>query len=149
MQKKTMWITAAAVGAVLVLGGTGVAVAASDAFDDDDDRTTSTSSGTGSDDRSLTDDDRDDSSGSDDNSSSDDNSNTSGTDDDTVPATAEERSDAEAAALKEVGQGTVREFDTGDADDDYAYKVELVMDDNSEVEVELAADLSILRVDRN
>jgi uncharacterized membrane protein YkoI len=145
MQKKTMWITAAAVGAVLVLGGTGVAVAASDAFDDDDDRTTSTSSGTGSDDRSLTDDDRDDNSSSDDNS----NGNTSGTDDDTVPATAEERSDAEAAALKEVGQGTVREFDTGDADDDYAYKVELVMDDNSEVEVELAADLSILRVDRN
>jgi uncharacterized membrane protein YkoI len=148
MQKKTMWITAAAVGAVLVLGGTGVAVAASDAFDNDDDRTTSTSSGTGSDDRSLTDDDRDDSSNRDD-SSDNSNGNSSGSDDDTVPATAEERSDAEAAAIKEIGQGTVREFDTGDADDDYAYKVELVMDDNSEVEVELAADLSILRVDRN
>jgi uncharacterized membrane protein YkoI len=43
----------------------------------------------------------------------------------------------------------VREFDTGDADDDYAYKVELVMDDGSEVEVELADDLGILRIDRN
>jgi uncharacterized membrane protein YkoI len=147
MQKKTMWITAAAVGAVLVLGGTGVAVAASDVFDSDDDRTTSTSSGTGSDDRLLTDDDRDDSGNSSKSGSDDSNSNSNSSD--TVPATVEERSDAEAAALEEIGQGTVREFDTGDADDDYAYKVELVMDDNSEVEVELAADLSILRVDRN
>jgi uncharacterized membrane protein YkoI len=153
MQKKTMWITAAAVGAVLVLGGTGVAVASSDVFDNDDDRSTSTSSGSNADDRSLTDDDRDDNdndnsgSGSSDDRDIDDNSDDS--DDSTVPATDDERSAAEAAALDEIGEGTVREFKTGDADDDYAYKVELVMDDNSEVEVELADDLSILRIDRN
>ena len=165
MQKKTMWITAAAIGAVLVLGGAGAAFASSDLFDDDDDRATSTSTGTGSDDRSRSDDGLDDSddrsddggnSGSDDNGGDrDDNggdrddSSDDSSDDNTVPATADERSAAEAAALDEIGQGTVREFDTGDSDDDYAYKVELVMDDGSEVEVELASDLSVLRIDRN
>jgi uncharacterized membrane protein YkoI len=150
MQKKTMWIAAAAVGAVLVLGGAGVAVASSDAFDNDDDRVVSTSSGTGANDRSVTDDDRDDRSNSSGRDGVDDDrdglDDVDGTD---VPATAEQRSAAENAALDEIGQGTVREFDTGDADDDYAYKVEIVMDDSSEVEVELADDLSILRIDRN
>ncbi|KQO11512.1 hypothetical protein ASF06_02375 [Agreia sp. Leaf244] len=158
MQKKTMWITAAAVGAVLVLGGAGAAFASSDLFDDDDDRATSTSTGTGSDDRSRSDDGRDDSdgrsddggdSGRDDNGGDRDDSSDDSSDDNSVPATADERSAAEAAALDEIGQGTVREFDTGDSDDDYAYKVELVMDDGSEVEVELASDLSVLRIDRN
>jgi uncharacterized membrane protein YkoI len=150
MQKKTMWIAAAAVGAVLVLGGAGVAVASSDAFDNDDDRVVSTSSGTGANDRSVTDDDRDDrrnSSGRD--GVDDDRDGLDDVDGTDVPATAEQRSAAENAALDEIGQGTVREFDTGDADDDYAYKVEIVMDDSSEVEVELADDLSILRIDRN
>ena len=154
MQKKTMWITAAAVGAVIVLGGAGVAVASSDAFDGDDDRAISTSSNNGGNVRSVTDDDRDDS----DNRGSSEGGNIGrdGVDDDRddidgtdVPATAEERSDAEAAALDEIGQGTVREFDTGDADDDYAYKVEITMDDGSSVEVELADDLKVLRVDRD
>jgi len=137
MQKKTMWITAAAVGAVLVLGGAGVAVASSDAFDNDDDRAVSSSSGTGSNDRSVTgqdiDDDRD----------------VNDIDDTDVPATAEERSAAEAAALDEVGQGKANEFDTGDADDTYAYKVEVVKDDGTSVEVELDDDLTVLRVDND
>ena len=137
MQKKTMWITAAAVGAVLVLGGAGVAVASSDAFDNDDDRAVSSSSGTGSNDRSVTgqdiDDDRD----------------VNDIDDTDVPATAEERSAAEAAALDEVGQGKANEFDTGDADDTYAYKVGVVKDDGTSVEVELDDDLTVLRVDND
>lgn len=137
MQKKTMWITAAAVGAVLVLGGAGVAVASSDAFDNDDDRAVSSSSGTGSNDRSVTgqdiDDDRD----------------VNDIDDTDVPATAEERSAAEAAALDEVGQGKANEFDTGDADGTYAYKVEVVKDDGTSVEVELDDDLTVLRVDND
>jgi hypothetical protein len=54
-----------------------------------------------------------------------------------------------SAASAPVGQGTVHEFDTGDADDDYAYKVEITMDDGSSVEVELADDLTVLRVDRD
>ena len=37
MQKKTIWITAAAAGAVLILGGTGIAYAATDGFEQDDD----------------------------------------------------------------------------------------------------------------
>lgn len=150
MQKKTMWITAAAVGAVIVLGGAGVAVASSDAFDADDDRATSTSDNGGND-RSVTDDDRDDSGNGGNSDGS--NSGRDGVDDDIdgtdVPATAEQRSDAEAAALDEVGQGTVHEFDTGDADDDYAYKVEIIKDDGSSVEVELADDMKVLRVDRD
>jgi uncharacterized membrane protein YkoI len=150
MQKKTMWITAAAVGAVIILGGAGVAVASSDAFDGDDDRAISTSSDNGGNDRSVTDDDRDD---SDDRGNGGGNSGRDRVDDDRdgtdVPATAEERSAAEAAALDEVGQGTVHEFDTGDADDNYAYKVEITMDDGSSVEVELADDMKVLRVDRD
>jgi uncharacterized membrane protein YkoI len=150
MQKKTMWIAAAAVGAVLVLGGAGVAVASSDAFDNDDDRVVSTSSGTGSNDRSVTDDERDDRSNSSGRDGVDDDrdglDDVDGTD---VPATAEQRSAAENAALDEVGQGTVREFDTGDADDTYAYKVEVLKDDGTSVEVELDADLTVLRVDND
>jgi uncharacterized membrane protein YkoI len=141
MQKKTMWITAAAIGAALVLGGAGVAVASSDIFDGDDDRvstTTGTQNG-GS---------RDGSSGSG-RDDSDDRGRDDSDDRDAVTATPEQRSDAEAAAVAEAGGGTVREFDTGDSDDDYAYKVELVMDDGREVEVEFAQDLTVLRVDRN
>jgi uncharacterized membrane protein YkoI len=42
MQKKTIWIIAAAAGAAVILGGTGIAFAATDGFDnDDDDRETS------------------------------------------------------------------------------------------------------------
>lgn len=41
MQKKTIWITAAAAGAVLILGGAGVAWAATDGFEQDDDRDSS------------------------------------------------------------------------------------------------------------
>lgn len=143
MQKKTMWITAAAVGAVLVLGGAGVAVASSDAFDNDDDRAVSSSSGTGSNDRSVTDQDIDD------DRDVNDSGDVNDIDDTDVPATAEERSAAEAAALDEVGQGKANEFDTGDADDTYAYKVEVVKDDGTSVEVELDDDLTVLRVDND
>ena len=143
MQKKTMWITAAAVGAVLVLGGAGVAVASSDAFDNDDDRAVSSSSGTGSNDRSVTDQDIDD------DRAVNDNGDVNDIDDTDVPATAEERSAAEAAALDEVGQGKANEFDTGDADDTYAYKVGVVKDDGTSVEVELDDDLTVLRVDND
>lgn len=40
MKKKTLWITSAAVGAVLLLAGAGVAVAVADPFDQGDDRLT-------------------------------------------------------------------------------------------------------------
>lgn len=146
MQKKTMWITAAAVGAVLVLGGAGVAVASSDAFESDDDRAVSSSSG-GSNDRSVTGQDIDDDRDVNDNDN--DNGDVNDIDDTDVPATAEERSAAEAAALDEVGQGKANEFDTGDADDTYAYKVEVVKDDGTSVEVELDDDLTVLRVDND
>jgi len=43
MQKKTIWITAAAAGAVLILGGTGIAYAATDGFEQDDDSRTQVS----------------------------------------------------------------------------------------------------------
>jgi uncharacterized membrane protein YkoI len=40
MKKKTIWITSAAVGTVLVLGAAGIAVAVTDPFDNDSDRLT-------------------------------------------------------------------------------------------------------------
>jgi uncharacterized membrane protein YkoI len=42
MKKKTIWITSAAVGAVLVLGGAGIAVAVTDPFDGDEQLTGTT-----------------------------------------------------------------------------------------------------------
>jgi uncharacterized membrane protein YkoI len=39
MKKRTIWISSAAAGAALVLGGTAVAFAATDGFEADDDRT--------------------------------------------------------------------------------------------------------------
>jgi len=49
MQKKTKWIIGAAAGAALVLGGTGIAFAATDGFDNDDDDTRSSAVGQTSD----------------------------------------------------------------------------------------------------
>jgi len=66
--------------------------------------------------------------------------------DDNAPIGAEERASAEAAALAEVGSGTVTDLDRSD-DADHAWEVEVTVADGSDVDVELAADFSIVRVD--
>jgi len=68
--------------------------------------------------------------------------------DDNTPIGDDERASAEAAALAEVGSGTVTDLDRSD-DRDHAWEVEVTVADGSDVDVELAADFSIVRVDRD
>jgi uncharacterized membrane protein YkoI len=65
---------------------------------------------------------------------------------DDTPITAEERASAEAAALAQVGSGTVTDLDRSD-DGDHAWEVEVTGADGRDVDVELAADFSVVRVD--
>jgi uncharacterized membrane protein YkoI len=65
---------------------------------------------------------------------------------DDTPITAEERASAEAAALAQVGSGTVTDLDRSD-DGDHAWEVEVTGTDGRDVDVELAADFSVVRVD--
>ena len=196
MQKKT-WIIAGVV-AVVVLGGAGIAVAATDPFDNDNDRLSgqdlerastaaldAVGEGTVSEAERSDDLDHDytvevrlDNGGDVDveldesfevvridgvvpgtgNGASSSGAATATPDDSTAPETApvddntpigdDERASAEAAALAEVGSGTVTDLDRSD-DRDHAWEVEVTVADGSDVDVELAADFSIVRVDRD
>jgi len=191
MQKKT-WIIAGVV-AVVVLGGAGIAVAATDPFDNDNDRLSgqelesataaaldAVGEGTVSEAERSDDLDHDytvevrldngddvdveldesfevvridgvvpgtgnTGSGSD-SSSSPAPSGASAPVDDNTPISAEERAGAEAAALAEVGSGTVTDLDRSD-DGDHAWEVEVTIADGTDYDVELAADFSVVRVD--
>jgi uncharacterized membrane protein YkoI len=199
MKKKSLVI--GAVVAVVVLGGAGIAVAATDPFDGDD-RLTGTSLeraseaalaevGEGtvreaekSDDLDhsylvevrLTDgseadvaldedynvvwvdlDNENDSStstGTDSNGTDSNGMDSSGTattaptsgDADDVPLTDAERTSAEAAALAQVGSGTVTDIDRSD-DVDHAFEVEVTQADGTDVDVELDSNFSVVRVD--
>jgi len=59
---------------------------------------------------------------------------------------ADARASAEAAALVAVGSGTVTEFDLSD-DLDHLYEVEVTLDTGADVDVELDADFTALRLD--
>jgi uncharacterized membrane protein YkoI len=63
-----------------------------------------------------------------------------------VPLTGPERSAAEAAALAEVGPGTVTDIDRSDSPG-HVYEVEVRLADGTDVEVELAADFAVVGVD--
>jgi len=191
MQKKT-WIIAGVV-AVVVLGGAGIAVAATDPFDNDNDRLSgqelesataaaldAVGEGTVSEAERSDDLDHDytvevrldngddvdveldesfevvridgvvpgtgnTGSGSD-SSSTPAPSGVSAPVDDNTPISAEERAGAEAAALAEVGSGTVTDLDRSD-DGDHAWEVEVTIADGTDYDVELAADFSVVRVD--
>lgn len=99
MKKKTIWIASSAAAAVVVLGGTAIAIASTDAFDDD--RVTGT-----------------------------------------------ELDRASAAALAEVGEGTVTDVDRSD-DLDHTYSVDVRLDDGTEVDVELDERFAVVFVDRD
>jgi len=192
MKKKT-WIIAGAAAAVIVLGGTGIAYAATDGFDTDNDRLSgqdlesasaaaldAVGEGTVSEAERSDDLDHDytvevrldngddvdveldesfevvridgvvpgtgnTGSGSD-SSSSPAPSGASAPVDDNTPISAEERAGAEAAALAEVGSGTVTDLDRSD-DGDHAWEVEVTIADGTDYDVELAADFSVVRVD--
>jgi len=193
MKKKT-WIIAGAAAAVIVLGGTGIAYAATDGFDTDNDRLSgqelesaseaaldAVGEGTVSEAERSDDLDHDytvevrldngddvdveldesfevvridgvvpgtgtGASPSASPTSAPDSAPATAPVDDNTPIGAEERASAEAAALAEVGSGTVTDLDRSD-DGDHAWEVEVTIADGTDYDVELAADFSVVRVD--
>ena len=142
---KRAGIAIAAGAAVVILGGAGIAWAATDGFenDSDDDFSTSQQQEQGSrDDDSR---DRDDSAGS-----TGANEVSSTNDPDDAPISDADRAKVEAAGLKAAGGtgGTVTEVDRSD-DADHVWEVEVTYPDNTDIDVELAADFSVVRVDKN
>ena len=199
MKKKTIWIVAGA--AVLVIGGAGIAVAATDPFDQDDDRLTGATLENASEaalaevgEGTVSDAERSDSldhaytvevrldngrdvdvelddkfdvvrvdgvvpgsapapSQSPSATNGDDNADDGGTGTgtgtrtgDDAPISADERSSAEQAALAEVGSGTVTELDRSD-DADHAWEVEVTTDDGRDIDIELDANFTVVKVD--
>ncbi|MBB5843029.1 putative membrane protein YkoI [Conyzicola lurida] len=201
MNKKTIWIVAGA-AAVLVIGGAGVAVAATDPFDQDNDRLTGsaltsateaalaevgegtvseaersddldhaytvevrldngddvdveldedfdvvrvdgvvpgTSTGSGSSESNTA-------APSDGATNDATNGVTNGAVDDNAPISDADRASAEQAALAEIGSGTVTDLDRSD-DADHAWEVEITNADGTDVDVELDADFTVVRVD--
>jgi uncharacterized membrane protein YkoI len=186
MKKKTVWITAGAAAAVLVIGG--VAVAVAEPWDNDiDDRLSGSTLEQASEaalaevgDGRVTDSERsddpdhayeieitrengqevdveldedfgvvrvddlrDDTAGG----SNPGASTTPSTDADDAPITEAERADVEAAALAEVGDGTVTELERSD-DADHAWEVEVTLADGTEIDIELDEDLAVTKTDR-
>ena len=197
MKKKTIWIVAGA--AVLVIGGAGIAVAATDPFDQDDDRLTGATLENASEaalaevgEGTVSDAERSDSldhaytvevrldngrdvdvelddkfdvvrvdgvvpgsapapsqspsaTNGDDNADDRGTGTGTGTGDD-APISADERSSAEQAALAEVGSRTVTELDRSD-DADHAWEVEVTTDDGRDIDIELDANFTVVKVD--
>jgi len=197
VKKKTIWIVAGA--AVLVIGGAGIAVAATDPFDQDDDRLTGATLENASEaalaevgEGTVSDAERSDSldhaytvevrldngrdvdvelddkfdvvrvdgvvpgsapapsqspsaTNGDDNADDRGTGTGTGTGDD-APISADERSSAEQAALAEVGSGTVTELDRSD-DADHAWEVEVTTDDGRDIDIELDANFTVVKVD--
>jgi len=69
-----------------------------------------------------------------------------GVDADDVPLTEAERASATAAAIAAVGEGTITDLDRSD-DADHAFEVEVTFADGRDVDVELAADFSVVKID--
>jgi uncharacterized membrane protein YkoI len=70
-----------------------------------------------------------------------------GGDDDGDVTDAELRSQLEQVALDEVGEGRVSDVEYAD-DRDHAYEVDVELGNDDDVTVEIAEDLSVVRVDR-
>ena len=122
MQKKTLWITAAAAGAVIILGGTGIAFAATDGFEQEDDTRDSAVIETSDDTES---------------------------DDTTSAPVADGWLDkASTAALEAAGGGTVTGADVSD-DADHTYSVDVRREDGTEVDVELDSSFAVVRLDED
>jgi len=121
MQKKTIWITAAAAGAVLVLGGTGIAYAVTDGFEQDDDLTPAAIV--------QSDDDAVDAAP-------------------TAPVAEGWLDKASAAAIEAAGGGTVTGADVSD-DADHTYSVDVRREDGTEVDVDLDANFAVVRLDED
>lgn len=139
-RSKAWWIAGGGIALAIVLGGAALGVSIAEAADDDDDRpNTSQVSDVRDDDRS---DDRDD------RSDDRDNSTSAPVVDDDVPISETERESAIAAALQEVGDGTVTDVDRSD-DSDHAWEVEVTFADGRDVDVELNSSYEVVRVDED
>ena len=154
--RKAWWIAGGGIGLAVALGAGALGVSIANAVDDDrDDQTSEVSSVTPMtgddrvgdndgirDDSDINDrDDRDD--------VRDDNSSTgsNGTDHH-APISDADRSSAEAAAIAEVGEGTITDVDRSD-DADHAWEVEVTFADGRDADVELDADFRVVRVDQD
>ena len=152
--RKAWWIAGGGIGLAVALGAGALGVSIANAEDDDrDDQTSEVSSVTPmtGDDR-VGDNDGDDNNEGDrrgDGSLEDDNSNTgsNGTDHH-APISDADRSSAEAAAIAEVGEGTITDVDRSD-DADHAWEVEVTFADGRDADVELDADFRVVRVDQD
>jgi len=152
--RKAWWIAGGGIGLAVALGAGALGVSIANAVDDDrDDQTSEVSSVTplNGDDR-VGDNDRDDNNDGDrrgDGSLEDDNSNTGGNGTDHhAPISDADRSSAEAAAIAEVGEGTITDVDRSD-DADHAWEVEVTFADGRDADVELDADFRVVRVDQD
>ena len=152
--RKAWWIAGGGIGLAVALGAGALGVSIANAVDDDrDDQTSEVSSVTplNGDDR-VGDNDRDDNNDGDrrgDGSLEDDNSNTGGNGTDHhAPISDADRSSAEAAAIAEVGEGTVTDVDRSD-DADHTWEVEVTFADGRDADVELDADFRVVRVDQD
>ena len=144
MARRTKVLIGAGAAALLVLGGTGIAFAATDGFEmDDDDRTSQSQSQEQNGAADSTDDNRDNR----DNSRDDDYSSSNDPED--APISDADRAKVEAAGLKAAGgDGKVTDLERSD-DLDHAWEVEVTFADGRDVDVELAEDFSVTRVDKN
>lgn len=160
MNKTTIWITAGAVAAALVVSGAGIAIAdasdggppsastlrdagaevVADVWDDtDDDANETDRDDTDSDSNETDTDDRDD---------TDNDVNETDTDRDDVdqPISSSDRARAEKAALAKAGGGRVTEVEHSD-DGAELWEVDVTLDDGSEAEIELDANFTPTRID--
>jgi len=139
MARRTKVLIGAGAAVLLVLGGTGIAFAATDGFEmDDDDRTNQSQSQeqNGAEDTAR-----------DESRNDDDYYDTPDAEDAAISDA--DRAKVEAAGLKAAGgDGKVTDLERSD-DLDHAWEVEVTFADGRDVDVELAEDFSVTRVDKN
>jgi len=139
MARRTKVLIGAGAAVLLVLGGTGIAFAATDGFEmDDDDRTNQSQSQeqNGTEDTAR-----------DESRNDDDYYDTPDAEDAAISDA--DRAKVEAAGLKAAGgDGKVTDLERSD-DLDHAWEVEVTFADGRDVDVELAEDFSVTRVDKN
>ena len=142
--RKAWWIAGAGIGLAIVLGATALGVSVADAAEGDrDDHDSSQVGGPGPEVGPMDQDDRDDRDDSNDGQTAGPSGPAVGDD---APISADERQRATDAALAEVGNGTVTDVDRSD-DLDHAWEVEVLLADGTDIDVELDADFSVVRVD--
>ncbi|MGV8883542.1 MAG: hypothetical protein ACOH19_15455 [Rhodoglobus sp.] len=161
--RKAWWIAGGGIGLAVALGAGALGVSIANAADDDrDNQASEVSSVTplNGDDRvgdndGIRDDsdfnDRDDHSDGDrrgDGSLDDNSSSGSNGIDHHAPISDADRASAEAAAIAEVGEGTITDVDRSD-DADHAWEVEVTFADGRDADVELDADFRVVRVDQD